>query len=171
MRQNVHCRICKKEINRDLEKEGVDWIMRSEGWYYHKSCWETYAKQSIPKTDEEWFDLLFYIITNDLHSSYNYFQIKSQCEKMKAEGKTMKGIYFTTYWYFVLQKKEYKPEYGLGIIPYVYDQSIEYWAEREKKEKGILAEITRLKRIEAGEGRNVAARRTNRKKVTAEPVI
>lgn len=167
----VHCRICKQEIDTKVAEEGKDWLMRSKGWYYHTSCWEKYTNKQELKTSEEWFDLIFDIIVRDLHSSYEYFKIKAQCDKMVAQGKTMKGIYFTTYWYFVLEKKEYKPEFGLGIIPYVYDQSTMYWAEREKKEKGILNEILKIKSIEAGEGRAVKARKTPRRKVTAEPVI
>jgi hypothetical protein len=84
----------------------------------------------------------------------------------------MKGIYFTAYWYFVLEKKDYKPEYGLGIIPYVYDQSVNYWSERQRKEAGIMEEILKIKKIEAGEGRDIRSR--NRKvkhKVTAEPTL
>lgn len=164
-----HCRICKQELEGEL---GVDYIMRSKGWYYHKSCWEQYTNQDVPKTDEEWFDLLFEIITKDCHSDYNYYQIKNQCAKMVADGKTMKGIYFTAYWYFVLEKKDYKPEYGLGIIPYVYDQSVNYWSERQQKEAGIMEEILKIKKIEAGEGRDIRSR--NRKvkhKVTAEPTL
>ncbi len=164
-----HCRLCKQELT---GQEGIDYIMRSKGYYYHKTCWEKYNNMDVPKTDDEWFDLIFEIITKDCHSTYNFFQIKSQCAKMIAEGKTMKGIYFTAYWYFVLQKKEYKPEYGLGIIPYVYDQSTNYWLERQRKETGILEEISKIKKIEAGIGRSIGSHNKRSKhKITAEPVL
>lgn len=166
---NRHCRICKKELTGE---EGIDYIVRAKNYYYHKSCWEQYANTHTPKTDNEWFDLIFEIITKDCHSNYNFFQIKNQCAKMVSEGKTMKGIYFTAYWYFVLEKKEYKPEYGLGIIPFVYDKSVEYWIDRQNKENGIMEEILKMQLIEAGKGRAVKTKeKTSKRKITSEPVL
>ena len=67
----VECRICKsKDIDRNTQIEGVDWIMPSRGWYYHKSCYDTW-KQSTPATDEEYRAFIFDFIARDLKVSYD----------------------------------------------------------------------------------------------------
>ena len=32
----VHCRVCGEPIDREELTEGVDWIMPSKNFYYHK---------------------------------------------------------------------------------------------------------------------------------------
>ena len=36
------CRICHMPIDKVRQKENIDWIMPSKGWYYHKECYETW---------------------------------------------------------------------------------------------------------------------------------
>lgn len=166
------CRFCKKPFIAKEEDMGNTWFLRSQGYAYHIDCWNKLRNIHMEKNSDEWFDLIFDLIVRDLHSTYNFFLIKRQCEKMLESGKTMKGIYFTCYWYFVVQGKEYQPKFGIGIIPYVYDQSIQYWSIQQEKEKDLLVEIENLKRIEAGKGTHIAANRKRKKrKAASEPVL
>lgn len=168
------CRYCgKKFVAKDEERE-ITWHQRAKSYNYHMDCWKKHIKANIgeERSDDEYLDLIFEVITNDLHSTYNYFLICKQFEKMLKDNKTAKGIYFTCYWYFVIKNKEYKPEYGIGIIPYIYDDSVIFWQNEERKQKGIMEEILKIQEIEKAEGRRVGVRRSNRRTVkTAEPEI
>lgn len=136
------CRYCNKEIEADPEKYGVTWIMRSRNYYYHKECFDKFIDKTENKDDYKWFDLIFFLFKNELHSTYNFFQIKAQAEKMVSEkGYTMKGIYYTLYYQYVIKKQPYDPKYGIGIVPYIYEDSIFYWNEQIKKQLDILEQI------------------------------
>jgi hypothetical protein len=55
---------------------------------------------------------------------------------------TAKGIYFAIkYFYDVKKNDASKSENGIGIIPHIYEDSCEYWQERERREAGICAAI------------------------------
>lgn len=172
MEKTYLCRVCGKRFVAKEEEREITWHERSKGYYYHMTCWNEYIKQDFAVNNKDYKDLVFYLINNELHQEYNYYQISTQFDKMIKDGKTGKGIYFTCYWYFIVCKKEYKPEFGIGIIPYVYDQSVEYWTEQESRKRGIMNEIAKLAAIEKGAGRTIGAKRTNRKrKITEEPEL
>ena len=166
MSKIVTCRKCHQPITIVEEERGVTWHQRSHGWYYHLSCWNDFIDMTQNKNSAEWNDLIFDLIARELKSEYNYFQVNTQLNKFMESGLTAKGIYYTAYWYFIVKKKPYKPEYGLGIIPHVYNESTEYWVEQENKREGIMDEIARLQRIEAEAGRKVAAKTSQKKKPT-----
>ena len=85
---------------------------------------------------------------------------------------SMKGIYFTLYWFFIVHRGEYKEEYVIAIVPHVYDQSAAYWLEQENKRHGIMDEIEKIHRIEAAEGRVIRGTPKRRKrKQSEEPTI
>ena len=135
------CRKCGKIIDAIPEQYGLTWIMRSKNYYYHTECYKNFIDKTVEKTEPEWFDLIFSIFVKDLHVSYNFFQIKAQAEKMVKEGYTMKGIYYTLYWHYVINKNPYDPKYGIGIVPCIYKNSIIYWTEEKRKQDDILEQI------------------------------
>ena len=144
----VECRICKnKDIDRNTQQEGVDWIMPSKGWYYHKSCYETW-KQSTPATDEEYRAFIFDFIARDLKVSYDYHMCKAQIDKFVRENRmTVKGIFFTLKYFYEVKHGDWnKGHGGIGIVPYVYNEACAYWVSREKKTKGVVADIERQMR-------------------------
>lgn len=139
------CRFCKQPIIAEEDEEGKTWITRSKNYYYHIDCWEKYINdRQSERRDEDWFDLVVDLITRELKKEYEYFKIKAQFDKFIKEKMTGKGIYYTFYYIFLVLKKEYKEEFGIGLIPFMYDQSIKYWAEEEKKKKGIMDQIRKI---------------------------
>ena len=132
-----HCRICKVEI----DKENDDWIMPSKNYYYHRKCYEDW-KQSTPATDEEYKAFIYDFIARDLKVSYDYHMCKAQIDKFVREGKTVKGIFFTLKYFYEVKHGDWnKGHGGIGIVPYVYNDACAYWVSREKKTKGVVAEI------------------------------
>ena len=93
------CRYCKQPLNDDPVTKDIEWIKRSQNYYYHKECWDKWLSQDRDgtRTNAEWLDLIFLLIVHDLKKTYNYFQIKSQFEKFLQEGFTGRGIYYTIY--------------------------------------------------------------------------
>lgn len=164
------CRKCHGKIELNEELRGVTWIERSRNFFYHKKCWEEFTDKDRIKSEDEWKDLLFDLITRELGSSYQYHMINAQLKKLKEAGRTMKGVYFCAYWYFVVKKREYKPEFGIGIIDHIYEEATEYWVAAEKKKSGILAEIEKIQAIEASHGRTIKVRRDRRKQTFTEPI-
>lgn len=137
-----HCRICKEEIDKELD----NWVMPSKGWYYHKTCYETW-KQSTPATDEEYRAFIFDFIARDLKVSYDYHMCKAQIDKFVKEGKTVKGIFFTLKYFYEIKGGDWnKGHGGIGIVPFVYNEACTYWYNKEKKTKGVVAEIERQMR-------------------------
>lgn len=133
-----HCRVCKKEINKNKEKEGVDWIMPSKNWYYHVSCYEEWRKGS--DDDEDWIGLIYDFIARDLKVSYDYHKCEAQRKKFIKENKcTNRGIFFTLKYFYELKHGDWNKGYeGIGIVPYVYREAVLYWQDIENKQKGVI---------------------------------
>lgn len=167
----VECRICKsKDIDRNTQIEGVDWIMPSRGWYYHKSCYDTW-KQSTPATDEEYRAFIFDFIARDLKVSYDYHMCKAQIDKFVRENKmTVKGIFFALKYFYEIKGGDWdKGHGGIGIVPFIYNEACTYWYNREKKTKGVVAEIERQMRdAENRTKKEVVQKKTQPRKFTVD---
>lgn len=143
----VHCRICKRAIDRNTEKENVDWIMPSRNFYYHKSCYENWKRDTanlqMAKEDDEWIDYIYDFIGRDLKGKYNYLKCESQRKSfIKKYGYTNKGMFFALKYYYEIQNNPWdKAEGGIGIIPYIYNDTCAYWEKRYLKQKDILQVI------------------------------
>lgn len=166
----VHCRLCKKEIDRNVEKENIDWIMRSRGWYYHKSCYEDWiSKKNDIHTngiDEElWKDAAYQYLHRGLRIDVDFNKFNSQWKNYLKQGKTPKGIYFSLrYFYEVKREDPSKSQNGIGIINFIYSEAGEYWVERERRERGICQKIEQQIREAAAQ-----EKRTIQKKQTKKP--
>lgn len=167
------CRACHQPFTGKDEEMGITWYYRSRGYAYHMDCWKKLTSIHNDKNADEWFDLIFDLITRELHEDYDYFKIKTQAQSFISKyNYTMKGIYFTLHWFFLVEKKEYKKEYGIGIIPHIYHKATQYWLEQERKQEGIMAEIEKLKKIEAAEAKVINVKTTReKKKRSAAPVL
>lgn len=135
------CRICHYPIDKKPETEGIDWIQPSRGWYFHKTCYDTW--KAAPATDEEWVSMIFDFLARDMKVKYNYHLCKAQIEKFWKDNKiNPKGIYFTLkYFYEVKHNSWEKGHGGLGIVPWVFDDAKQYWIEQERKKRGFLKEL------------------------------
>ena len=133
----AQCRICKI----DIDKEHDDWVMPSKNWYYHRKCYEDW-KHATPATDEEYKAYIYDFISRDLKVSYDYHMCEAQRQKFVKENMTNKGIFFALkYFYNVKQNDWDKGHGGIGIVPFIYTESCTYWANQERKNNGIIAEI------------------------------
>ena len=150
----VECRVCKQKFNR-LDPsliEGVDWIKPVNLHYYHKKCYEDFAKKKgrIGKDGIEleadelvWKTAAEDYLKRDLKISIDYKRFNSQWKKfIEKDGRTPKGIYFTLrYFYDVCKGLTEKSEGGIGIVSHVYEDATAYWGERNQRDKGIVARI------------------------------
>ena len=154
------CRVCDLPI----DKEKDDWIMPSKNWYYHRKCYEEWKKAQF-KSDDEYIDMIYDFIARDLKVSYDWYICEAQRKKFIKENKmTNKGILFALkYFYEVKHGKWEKGHGGIGIVPFIYSDSCAYWAARERRSEGTIAEIERQMR-EATERPKVHVKKKEKKK-------
>lgn len=143
------CRVCKKTI----DKKNDEWVMPSRNYYFHKKCYEDW-KKSTPDEDGAWIEFIYDFISRDLKVSYDYYKCEAQRKKFLKDDMTNKGIFFALKYYYDVKRGDWKKGYeGIGIVPYIYRESCEYWAEQEYKNKGILRRIQ--EQMEEAAARNV----------------
>ena len=132
------CRICHMPI--DKEKQ-TDWIMPSKGWYFHKECYDTW--KASPATDDDWIKMIYDFLARDLKVSYDYFLCEAQIKKFWKDNKiNPKGIYFTLKYFYEIRGNSFQKGHGgLGIVPYVFTESKNYWIEQEQKKHGFLQQL------------------------------
>ena len=144
----VKCRICKQQFNR-LDPnliEGVDYVKPSERMYYHKKCYDEYQNSKLDvhadMTDELWFKAAWDFLRRDLKYDFNFVKVRKQWESFLKSKMTAKGMYFALKYFYEIKKNDVaKSENGIGIIPHIYEDSRNYWQEREHREQGIVAAI------------------------------
>lgn len=158
------CRICKQKIHKDKD----DWIMPSKNWYYHKKCYEEWKKAQFQK-DEEYIDMIYDFIARDLKVSYNWHACEAQRKRFIRENKmTNKGILFALKYFYEIKHGDWEKGHGgIGIVPFIYNDSCAYWAARERRSEGVIAEIERQMR-EATERRKIHVKRKETKKATVD---
>jgi hypothetical protein len=60
---------------------------------------------------------------------------------------TVKGIFFALKYFYEIKGGDWnKGHGGIGIVPFIYNEACTYWYNREKKTKGVVAEIERQMR-------------------------
>ena len=142
----VHCRSCGQPFNRDILVEGVDWVKPSNLQYYHKSCYDQWAKRQgdidAKMTDSEWFEALRYYLNRIVKAPIDWKKFSSQWNTFLKQKKTAKGIYFAIRYFYDVQKgdKE-KCQGGIGIVSTVYQDSCEYWTQRFERDSTIIKRI------------------------------
>lgn len=132
------CRICRGQIDKKKEKEGVDWCMPSRNWYYHVSCYTQWKSQKEPSEDD-WILMIYDFLARDLKVSYNYFLCEQQRKKFWTENHiNNKGVYFTLKYFYEVKRHDWVGNGGIGIVPYVFEESKQYWADQERKQHGFM---------------------------------
>lgn len=160
----VTCRKCKKPFEIKVEDENIHWVLRSQNYYYHRECWDEFTNIRREKDSEEWIDLTYYLITHLIKGDYNYFQIERQMQTLIASGKTPKGIFYALYWHYIIKDyNKWEGKYGIGIVPYIYDNSASYWYERESKRAGLMAQIEETIAIQESEAVKIRPVKRKRK--------
>lgn len=169
----VHCRICKKEIDRDTSIEGVDWIQPSQNWYYHPKCYDDYAKKKKQikddlhacANDDLWFDALYDYLCKDLKLALDMQKTRSQWNNFLRKGFTAKGIYFCMRYFYDVQHGDRSKGDGIGIVTCIYNESCQYWSAREEQDRGILAKIEAQWRSQVAQQKVVVKQKKIPKKI------
>ena len=144
------CYECKvRDIDPNILEEGVDYIRRGTH-YYHKSCYELRERRKQnpnvkDEADEDfWKDAAYDYLKKDIKISVSTRFFKQWYDFLNQKGAdyTAKGLYFAILYFYEIKKGDKsKANGGIGIIPYVYDESRRYWYDRENKQHGIVEQI------------------------------
>lgn len=144
----VHCRICNCEIDRNTQEQGIDWVMPSKNWYYHKSCYDDWEKKkSTIKTEDPnptlWLDATWQYIKRKLNYKVDFNKFNSQWNNyITVKGYTPKGIFFSIKYAYEVKKCDIqKSQGGIGIVPYIYKDACTYWVNKNNKDAGICDRI------------------------------
>ena len=153
------CRICGIEI----DKEHDDWVMPSRNYYYHRQCYNEWKNAEF-NDDDEYIDMIYDFIARDLKVSYNWHICEVQRKKfIKDHRMTNKGILFALKYFYEVRHGDWEKGHGgIGIVPFIYNDSCAYWAAKERYSEGTIAEIERQMR-EAAERQKVTVKKKNTK--------
>ena len=181
----VECRVCKQKFNR-LDPELLEddyWVQPVKRFYYHKKCYEDFAKKrgQIGKEGIEleadelvWKTAVEDYLKRDLKISLDYKKFNSQWKKfIEKDGRTPKGIYFTIrYFYEVDGGLTSKSEGGIGIVSYKYEDAAAYWEERNQRDKNIVAAIEeQIRQAQSQNIINVHVKKVKREVKSAAEVL
>ena len=175
----VKCRICKEQFNR-LDPnliEGVDFVKPSERMYYHKKCYDEYQNSKLDvhanMTDELWFQAAWDFLRRDLKYGFNFVKVRRQWESFLKNKMTAKGMYFALKYHYEIKKGDVtKSENGIGIIPHIYEDSRDYWQEREERDRGIVAAIEeQIRQAQSQNIINVRVKKVKREVKSAAEVL
>lgn len=155
----AQCRLCKEKI----DKEKDDWIMPSRNYFYHRKCYENWKKAQITD-DEQYVDMIYDFIARDLKVSYDWWVCEAQRKKFIKEGKmTNKGILFALKYFYEVKNGDWEKGHGgIGIVPFIYNDSCAYWASKERQSAGTIAKIEQ-QMTEAMSREEVVLKQTKRK--------
>jgi hypothetical protein len=125
--------------------------MPQDKWYYHKACYEDFAKKrgaikegdiDIEVDDDMWKGAVYDYLKKDVRIPLDFRKFSSQWDNFLKKNMTAKGIYFTLRYFYEIEKGDAtKSENGIGIVPHVYERGTCYWGERNLRDKGICARI------------------------------
>lgn len=167
----VQCRVCgKKNIDRNTQVEGVDWIMKSKNFFYHKQCFDQWISDKDDlhqdRTTAEWMDYAWDFLVRDVRiTDLNYIKFKTQWESFLKKNMTSKGIYFVLRYFYDVQKGDVnKSQGGIGIVPFIYKEGTEYWVVREEREHGICSRIEQQLRERAAQDAIIMRGERNKRK-------
>ena len=146
MAHNVQCRLCKQRF--DTEKEET--VVLNKQSYYHMSCYDEWVRMRNSTTSngdiDFWEESVIDLLYRDVKMAINFVKFRSQWESfLKPEKKmTPKGIYFALrYYYIVKHGKKEDAQGGIGIVPFIYSESAQYWTALENKKEGTLDAIVK----------------------------
>ena len=106
----VICRCCKQKFDAQIEDKDKIWVMPSKNYYYHKNCYDDWTKKKndvhSQADDDLWFDALWDYLSKDIKIGPDFVKVKSQWDNLIKKGKTPKGIYFCTKYFYDIKKGE-----------------------------------------------------------------
>lgn len=132
----VKCLYCNKYFDRD--EEAYSKIGRR---YAHYDCYQKHMdkpedKDSIERRKlTDCIQMLYYPRVPD------WRMIGTQIRKYRLEGFTYAGMRLTLEYFYKIKKNKLKPNQGIGIVPYVYQEAHQYYLrmdEMQQKRDEIL---------------------------------
>lgn len=151
----LQCRICKRrDIDKSTQQEDIDYI-RHGNCYWHKECYEERERRRKKidihdeNSDSFWKDAAYNYLKREIKIEVTniFFLQWEQYMKSTNPFYSAKGIYFALLYFYEIKKgNKDKSNGGIGIVPYIYEESRTYWYGREKKQQGIVADIERQMR-------------------------
>ncbi len=140
----VTCRVCKEKFDAKPEEKGSFWVMPSKNFYYHTKCYEEFkGKATLNAEDADWVDLIYDYLARDLKVAYNYQMCEAQRKSYLKKNKlTNKGIFFALKYFYEVKHGDWaRSGGGIGIVPFIYEDSCNYWITKESREHGIIERI------------------------------
>lgn len=127
----VKCLYCGQEFYRSQ----TEWVKPRGNRYAHKECaMKEEVKQGVILQVHD-------KMKNILGVNYNKTKIDKQIKSLLKEGKTEIGILRTLeYWYDIKQSSAAQANGGIGIVPYVYGEAMNYF-DRQKRYKEMQQTI------------------------------
>ena len=125
MARLVKCLYCGEQFNRDDPQ--IEWVKPNERRYAHKTCAD---QRSIEQTQEEKDQLELYKYISQLFGSgYDYPRTKRMVEKYKKEyDYTYSGMMKSLKWFYEIKGNNIeKANNSIGIIPYIYNDALQYY--------------------------------------------
>lgn len=140
----VMCRLCKKRFDTETEEA----VIIGKQSYYHKACYEDWKKNKDDAkgtmSAEFWYEAMIDYLYRDAKVSLDFMKLQSQWTNFIKPGNNMtpKGIYFTVRYFYDVQKGDpSKAQGGIGIVKSIYNESAQYWVDRENRREGTLEAI------------------------------
>jgi len=149
MKHLVKCKYCEQMFDRDSEP----FIQVSAKRYAHKKCAEEHEQN---KTKEERdLEALEKYIMQLFDEPYINARIRKQLKEYQEKyNYTYSGMLKTLiYWFEIKGNSTEQANGGIGIVPYVYNQALQYYyslwlAQQANKEKDIDLYKPKVKEIE-----------------------
>jgi hypothetical protein len=172
MKQKKHivmCRVCREKFDTVGKELGVDYVMPSRNYFYHKECYDSWKKKSGGKSnnsDKQWEEYIYDYLKRDLKMEYEYFKVKKQLEKFRKKGMTYKGIFLTLKFFYDVEKGDMsKAHGGIGIVEYVYERACAYWVQKERETKGVCESIrAQMQEAKESQEKRISYRAKTKKK-------
>ena len=147
MAHYVICSKCGKRFDRDK----IQAVRTGARRYAHYECEPTGEIVPLPEKDpdlvqlEEYIDKLF-------GKSCNKALVNRQIKEYTTEkGYSYSGILKSLIWFYEVKGNSTEQSHGgIGIVPYIYEESSRYWIQREQEKAGTLeAIVAQIKKLEA----------------------
>lgn len=118
--------------------------------YYHNECYEYMVLretdiahgQGEDVTDKEWIEVGYRYLRYEIKMDINYRKYAQQWNNYLKKHMTSENIFYALrYFYSICNGNRDKSNGGIGIIPYIYDDSVAYWNRQSELKARIRKEI------------------------------
>lgn len=131
------CLYCEETFDRN--KEPFQPVGRR---YAHQKCYDLYY------TEEDYYkEEIYKFIKRIFGPNYKYAVIERQRVKFLKEGLTNKGIYYALKYHFEVKNGSVEKSEGrIGIVPYLYEEALEYYKNIDDLSKKFVKSIQEPKK-------------------------